>query len=271
MEDNRLQTIELNVYDNSYSVETNRFCSIVLDTSKIKISNSKKKKLIKELRKKDNISDSNTNIDELYSLLIDSKSNKIPSNLLFHKSVKNLKSALILNYSFQNQALGDNLIGFLNLDFNKFDDFFKFFCTFIFHYLDKIPKKYKNKILKEFDINKKYFNVEAPKHILDISLLTECAKEIYDSEVSNLKEMQDLFKNFVDYIFNNTRVKKIDNLNNYQRFYIFQNTNEIIKELSNDYTCDYDLHFNFLDKNYMLDMLENISSGNKILYLMKIS
>ena len=263
MEDNRLQTIELNVYDNSYSVETNRFCSIVLDTSKIKISNSKKKKLIKELRKKDNISDSNTNIDELYSLLIDSKSNKIPSNLLFHKSVKNLKSALILNYSFQNQALGDNLIGFLNLDFNKFDDFFKFFCTFIFHYLDKIPKKYKNKILKEFDINKKYFNVEAPKHILDISLLTECAKEIYDSEVSNLKEMQDLFKNFVDYIFNNTRVKKIDNLNNYQRFYIFQNTNEIIKELSKDYTCDYDLHFNFFDKNYMLDMLENVSGGNK--------
>lgn len=132
MEDNRLQTIELNVYDNSYSVETNRFCSIVLDTSKIKISNSKKKKLIKELRKKDNISDSNTNIDELYSLLIDSKSNKIPSNLLFHKSVKNLKSALILNYSFQNQALGDNLIGFLNLDFNKFDDFFKSFVPLYF-------------------------------------------------------------------------------------------------------------------------------------------
>lgn len=98
--------------------------------------------------------------------------------------------------------------------------------------------------------------MEAPKHILDISLLTECAKEIYDSEVSNLKEMQDLFKNFVDYIFNNTRVKKIDNLNNYQRFYIFQNTNEIIKELSNDYTCDYDLHFNFLDKNYMLVCLK---------------
>lgn len=52
MEDNRLQTIELNVYDNSYSVETNRFCSIVLDTNKLKISNLKKKELIKELRKR---------------------------------------------------------------------------------------------------------------------------------------------------------------------------------------------------------------------------
>ena len=263
MEDNRLQTIELNVYDNFYSVETNRFCSIVLDTSKLKISDSQKKELIKELRKNDNISDSNTNIDELYSLFIDSKSNKIPSNLLFHKNVNNLKSDLILNYSFQNQALGDNLIGFLNLDFNRFDDFFKFFCTFIFHYLDKIPKKYKNKILKGFDINIKYFNMEAPKHTVDVSLLTECAKEIYDNEVSSLKEMQDLFRNFVDYIFNNTRNKKIENLNNYQRFYIFQNTNEIIKELSKGYTCDYDLHFNFFDKNYMLDMLENVNSNNK--------
>ena len=28
--------------------------------------------------------------------------------------------------------------------------------------------------------------------------------------------MQDLFRNFVDYIFNNTRNKKIENLNNYQ-------------------------------------------------------
>lgn len=74
-------------------------------------------------------------------------------------------------------------------------------------YLSKIHKNQLNKIFKGFDENIIYIDSERPTHIVEKSLLKECAKQLYESEKYYLIEKQKLFKNFVDYIFNNNKEK----------------------------------------------------------------
>ena len=138
-------------------------------------------------------------------------------------NIEKINLDLKLTYDYEKIALGDNLIGFLNLNFNKFEDFFKFFCAFIFMYIDKIPKRQLDKIFKGFEKNIIYIDAEKPIHIVDKSLLKQCAKELYDNEKNTLIEVQTLFRNFVNYIFNNNREKRLDKLTTAHRFYIFQN------------------------------------------------
>ena len=73
--------------------------------------------------------------------------------------------------------------------------------------------------------------------------------------------MQSLFKNFVDYIFNNDRKKKLSKLNNAQRFYIFQNITEDLREISEDYICDYSLNFSFTDEDFINELFGEIQKG----------
>ena len=137
----------------------------------------------------------------------------------------------------------DNLIEFLNLDFNNFNDFFKFFCTFFFIYLDIIPEEQLIKIFKGFDKNIINIGTNKPIHIANNELLKQCAKSFYEIEKDSLIKKQLLFRNFVDYIFNNNREKKLNKLSNAQRFYIFQNITKDLKEISEDYICDYSLSY----------------------------
>ena len=71
-----------------------------------------------------------------------------------------IKSDLLINYKYNNIHLGDYLITFLNLNLTKFNDFFKYFCTFIFEYIEDIPENDRNKILSDLNIHKKYFDIE---------------------------------------------------------------------------------------------------------------
>ena len=158
-------------------------------------------------------------------------------------------------------ALGDNLIAFLNLDLNNFDDFFKFFCTFIFIYLDKIPKTQLSKIFKGFDKDIINIGINKPFHIANKDLLKQCAETFYETEKEYLIKMQLLFKNFVDYVFNNDRKKKLSKLNNSQRFYIFQNMTEDLREISEDYICNYSLSFSFTAEELMNELFDEIKKG----------
>lgn len=105
-------------------------------------------------------------MNNMFLTLIDKQVSSIPSNVLFVSDIEKTNLDLSLTYDYNRMALGNNLIGFLNLDFNKFEDFFKFFCTFIFMYLDKIPKRQLNKIIKGFEINVIYWDSEKPIHIV---------------------------------------------------------------------------------------------------------
>ena len=55
--------------------------------------------------------------------------------------------------------------------------------------------------------------------------------------------------------------KKLSKLNNAQRFYIFQNITEDLREISEDYICDYSLNFSFTDEEFMNELMNKIEKG----------
>lgn len=254
-------SIELNLYNKNNPVEIIRFFSVVFDTSKVNLSAENKENLVDELYKKTKVKRKDDSFNEIFLSLIDKNVPPIPENLLFMRNIEKVDLDLILNYEYRKMALGDNLIEFLNLDFNNFDDFFKFFCTFFFIYLDKIPGEKLIKIFKGFDKNIINMGTNKPIHIANKELLKQCAESFYETEKDSLIKVQLLFRNFVDYIFNNNREKKLNNLSNAQRFYIFQNINKDLKEISKDYICDYSLNFSFTDEEFMNELLGEIQKG----------
>lgn len=253
--------IELNLYNKNTPVEITRFFSIVFDTRKVNLSAQNKKKLVDELYKETKIKRKDYSFNEIFLSLIDKNVPPIPENLLFVRNIEKIDLDLILNYEYRKMALGDNLIEFLNLDFNNFDDFFKSFCTFFFIYLDKIPEEQLIKIFKGFDKNIINIGTNKPIHIANKELLKQCAESFYETEKDSLIKIQLLFRNFVDYVFNNNREKKLNKLSNAQRFYIFQNINKDLKEISEDYICDYSLNFSFTDEEFMNELLGEIQKG----------
>lgn len=261
MQDSKPYSIELNLYNKNNPVELTRFFSVSFDTSKVNLSAKRKEKLVDELYKETKIKRKDDYFDELFLSLIDKEVPPIPDNVLFIRNIEKMDFDLIIDYDYKKMALGDNLTGFLNLDFNNFDDFFKFFCTFIFIYLDKIPKTQLNKIFKGFDKNIIHIGANKPLHIANKVLLKQCAESFYKAEKEYLIKMQSLFKNFVDYVFNNDRKKKLSKLNNEQRFYIFQNITEDLREISEDYICDYSLNFSFTDEDFMKELFGKIQEG----------
>lgn len=254
-------SIELNLYSKNNPVEITRFFSVVFDTRKVNLSAQNKKKLVDELYKETKVKRKDDSFNEIFLSLIDKNVPPIPENLLFIRNIKKVDLDLILNYEYRKMALGDNLVEFLNLEFNNFNDFFKFFCTFFFIYLDRIPEEQLNKIFKEFDKNVINIGSNKPIHIANKELLKQCAESFYESEKDPLIKIQLLFRNFVDYIFNNNREKRLNKLSNSQRFYIFQNITKDLKEISEDYICDYSLNFSFTDENFMNELFGKIKQG----------
>lgn len=258
MEKTESYSIELNLYNGKNPFELNKFYSISFDTSKINLSTKQTENLVDQFYKEMNIKRKDELMDDLFLTLIHKQFPNFPANTLFVQDIEKINLDLKLSYDYDKIALGDNLIGFLNLDFYKFEDFFEFFCTFIFMYFSKIPKNQLNKIFTGFDENIIYIDSERPTHIVEKSLLKECAKQLYESEKYYLIEKQKLFRNFVDYIFNNNKEKRLSKLTNSQRFYIFQNISEEIKNLANDYICDYTLGFWFNDPTFKSNILNKI-------------
>lgn len=261
MQDSKPYSIELNLYNKNNPVELTRFFSVSFDTSKVNLSNKRKEKLVDKLYEETKIKRKDDSFDEIFLTLIDKTVPPIPDNVLFIRNIEKMDLDLIIDYDYKKMALGDNLTGFLNLDFNNFDDFFKFFCTFIFIYLDKIPKTQLSKIFKGFDKNIIHIGTNKSLHIANKVLLKQCAESFYETEKEYLIKMQSLFKNFVDYVFNNDRKKKLSKLNNSQRFYIFQNITEDLREISEDYICDYSLNFSFTDEDFMHELFSKIKEG----------
>ena len=261
MQDFNQYSIELNLYNKNNPVELTRFFSVYFDTSKVNLSDERKKKLVDKFYEETKINRIDDSFDEVFLTLIDKEVPPIPDNVLFIRNIEKMDLDLIIDCDYKKMALGDNLTGFLNLDFNNFDDFFKFFCTFIFIYLDKIPKTQLSEIFKGFDKNIIHIGPNKPLHITNKVLLKQCAETFYETEKEYLIKMQLLFKNFVDYVFNNDRKKKLSKLNIAQRFYIFQNITEDLREISEDYICDYSLNFSFTDEEFMNELMNKIEKG----------
>lgn len=201
----------------------------------------------------------NSHVTEKNRFLTMNLNNK---SILSCKNIKENKSSLYLNYNYTNCHLGYYLIEFLNLNLSNFNDFFKFFCAFLFNYIDDIPKMDREKILSDLNMDYKYHKQKNTKPFTNIDLLEKYSKKIFKNleKQNSLIRMQKMFKDAIDYIFNPTD-KKLLPLSMFQRFYILQNTNNELSELRNNYSFDYQLRFDIKDENYMKKALSNISKN----------
>ena len=254
-------SIFLSLYHKDKSYESNKFVSILLDTRNVNISLRKRKELINEMYEHSDIKRKDDVFTDYFNKIISSRYPNFNDVLLFIDNLDKIDYKLVVSYEYHNIALGDYLSGFLNLDFNKFIDFFKFFCTFIFMYEDIFKKK-------DHDIifNKKLMHTikidEANVVSIDKQILLNYAEKIYADEKESLIHMQILFRNFVDYIFNNDKNPRLTKLSNSQRFYIFEHINPEIHNLSKEYICDYSLDFKFRNIDFTNALLQEIINKN---------
>lgn len=254
-------SIFLSLYHKDKSFETSKFVSILLDTKDVNISFKKRKELINEMYEHSGIKRKDDVFTDYFNNVLSLKYPDFNDVLLFIDNLDKIDYKLVVSYEYHNIVLGDYLNGFLNLDFNKFIDFFKFFCTFIFMYEDIFKKKDHNIIF-----NQKLMHTikidEANVAPIDKQMLLGYAKKIYDDEKESLIHMQKLFRNFIDYVFNNNKNPRLANLSNSQRFYIFEHINPEIQNLSKEYICDYNLDFKFRNIDFTNALLQEIINKN---------
>ena len=254
-------SIFLSLYYKDKSYESSKFVSILLDTKDINISFKDRIKLIDKMYEQSGIKRKDEVFTEYFNNSINSMFPHFNDILLFISNLDKIDYNLVVSYEYHNIVLGDYLTGFLCLDFNKFIDFFKFFCTFIFIYEDRFNKK-------DHDIifNRKLMNTikvdDANIVPIDKQMLLSYAEKIYDNEKESLIHMQKLFRDFVDYIFNNDKKTRLANLSNSQRFYIFEHINPEIQNLSKEYICDYNLDFKFKNFDFTNALLKEIINKN---------
>ena len=254
-------SIFLSLYYKDKSYESSKFVSILLDTKDINISFKDRIKLIDKMYEQSGIKRKDEVFTEYFNNSINSMFPHFNDILLFIDNLDKIDYTLVVSYEYHNIVLGDYLTGFLNLDFNKFIDFFKFFCTFIFIYEDQFNKK-------DHDIifNRKLMNTikvdDANIVPIDKQMLLSYAEKIYDNEKKSLIHMQKLFRDFVDYVFNNDKKTRLANLSNNQRFYIFEHINPEIQNLSREYICDYNLDFKFKNFDFTNTLFKEIINKN---------
>ena len=254
-------SIFLSLYYKDKSYESSKFVSILLDTKDINISFKDRIKLIDKMYEQSGIKRKDEVFTEYFNNSINSMFPHFNDILLFIDNLDKIDYTLVVSYEYHNIVLGDYLTGFLNLDFNKFIDFFKFFCTFIFIYEDQFNKK-------DHDIifNRKLMNTikvdDANIVPIDKQMLLSYAEKIYDNEKESLIHMQKLFRDFVDYVFNNDKKTRLANLSNSQRFYIFEHINPEIQNLSREYICDYNLDFKFKNFDFTNALFKEIINKN---------
>lgn len=254
-------SISLSLDHNDKSYESSKFISVLLDAKGINLSFKERKNLINKMYKEIGIKKQNDVFTDFFNNILNSMYPSLNNILLFIDNLDKLDYKLVVSYESHNVLLGEYLTGFLNLDFNKFIDFFKFFCTFIFVYKNKFNKKDRDNIF-----NNIHNNIVAldDDNIIPIGkqMLLNYAKQLYSNEKESLICMQKLFRNFVDYVFNNDRNQKLIDLSNSQRFYIFNKINPEIEKLSTKYICKYNLGFLFKNTDFYSAVIKELKNNN---------
>ena len=277
-----LKKIELDIYDNEYEKELNSFLSVRLDfrnyLTYYELTDEQKRKILKtfytNLLKDSNINheDINNSINENYKFNeYDEKVLKllvpdITNNLLFIDGSLPLKKwKYVCLKTPRDNVIANNITGFLSLDLDNFDDFFKFFLTFLCEFIDKIPKEYQDEIIKnqipEESIKNVIKTFDEDITPIDINMLKKCAKTIYENEINHVKDMQKLFRNFVDYIFNTEKDKKLSQFSVRQRFFVYKTICKGLHPIMENYEFDYKLDYTFASSNFTHDVLMSIHNN----------
>lgn len=114
------------------------------------------------------------------------------------------------------------LIEFLNLDFNKFNDFFVFFTKFFGMFIDS----FEDSDIKDIKIDE----------ITDFNTIITLANKAYSLRKKELIRIQKLFSDFINILYGYNNNKELESLTLKQKFYVFYDKyKKELDEISNNY------------------------------------
>ena len=278
-----LKKIELHIYDNNYDKEVNSFLSVRIDTRDyikyFELTDKEKREileifysdLLKNSSKVDyeyihNLLNEDYKFNEYDEKLLQLMFTNITDNLLYlENNLPSNKLKYICLKTSRNNIIANNIIGFLSLDLNNFNGFFKFFLTFLCEFINRIPTEYQDLILKnQIGKNEKsevisFFDEDI--ETIDIDMLKKCAKTIYKDEIKKIRNMQKVFREFTDYVFNTNKDKKLGKFSIRQRFFVYTNICKELKDIMKNYEYDYNLDYKFTSSNFTHDILSTINDN----------
>lgn len=279
-----LKKIELNIYDNDYDKEINSFLSVRIDTrdyiQHFELTKEEKRKaleafcsdMLKNSPKVDseyihNLFNENYKLNEYDEKLLHLMFPNITDNLLYlDNDVTSKKLKYVCLKTPRDNVIANNIIGFLSLDLNNFDGFFKFFLTFLCEFIDRMPKEYQYEIINNqiTDNTKGTVTSFYDENIepIKINMLKKCAKSMYKDEIENIKNMQKLFSEFIDYVFNTTKDEKLAKFSIRQRFFVYTTICKDLHEIIKNYEYDYNLDYVFASSNFTHDVLMAIHNNS---------
>lgn len=169
------------------------------------------------------LSDSESEIQKLvkkYKAKLLDVDYKAPDNLrciTTDDDIENLSGYFVIDSNAIIDSNGKLLASFLNLDFNKFNDFFVFFTKYFGMFIDEMNKE----DLRGLQIDE----------LTDIKSIISLAKNVYEDSKRNIIQIQNLLKKFVDFLYGYDNSNEINSLTLKQKFYVFYEENK--KELNN--------------------------------------
>ena len=174
-------------------------------------------------------------------------------NLIKKDISSKLTGYLVIDYIWKYDNDYTLFINFLNTNFEKFEEYFIFFTTYFGDMLEYID----NTDLENLEIDE----------LIDVNIIKSLAQKYYNTLSSELKNIQSVFKDFIDYLYFSNTSK---HLTLEQKFFIFYTEH---KKILNRYSANYKQtnSFNFEYSNYKFLNNANFSSTedfeNKILEL----
>jgi len=147
---------------------------------------------------------------------------------------------------------GELLIEFLNLDFNRFNDFLVFFTKYFGMFIDSFD----DSDMKDIKIDK----------LTDLNIIISLAEKAYISNKNEVIYMQNLFTDFVNLLYGYSSDKEIESLSLKQKFYIFYDEHK--KELDK-FSSNYQ-HYGSFNFEYSQVYADNLKHKNTSELIKKI-
>lgn len=128
-------------------------------------------------------------------------------NITTNDNLDNLTGYFVIDSNALINKNGELLIEFLNLDFNRFNDFLVFFTKYFGMFID---------LFNDSDIK----NIKIDE-LTDLNIIISLAEKVYSLKRNEIIKMQKLLTDFVNTLYGYGNDKEIDSLTLKQKFYIF--------------------------------------------------
>lgn len=142
--------------------------------------------------------------------------------LTTYDDIENLLGYLVIDSNAILDFGGETITDFLNLNFDKFNNFFVFFTKYFGMFIDSLN----DEDLENLQIDE----------LTDIKLILSLAEKVYNNSKQNIIQVQNLFRKFVDFLYGYNNSHDVESLTLKQKFYVFYEENhKQLDAFSQDY------------------------------------